>query len=65
MSYSNRPSRRPDPTVAPITRNPFTGEVGLREPFTPSAYTEAKFKASKAGQKRARRQQILQDRYGR
>lgn len=41
MSYSNRPSRRPDPTIAPILHDPVTGKLKVRPPFMPSARQEA------------------------
>lgn len=41
MSRSSRKSMRPDPTVAPVIRNPLKGNrLELRSRFTPSAYQE-------------------------
>lgn len=40
MAYSNRRSKRPDPTVAPVIRD-ARGKLTLRAPFTPSARAEA------------------------
>ena len=40
MAYSNRPSKRPDPTVAPVTRD-ARGNIVARAPFTPSVRVEA------------------------
>jgi hypothetical protein len=62
MSYSNRPSRRADPTVAPVDINPRTGEVTLRTPFSPSPHAEAKFKASAQGRKAERNRKRLESR---
>lgn len=44
MAYSNHPSRRPDPSVAPIHKSPTTGRLGVRAAFTPSTHLEAKNK---------------------
>ncbi len=63
MSHSNRPSHRPDPTIAPIVVDPHTGEVSLREPFSHSTYQEAKQRASTAGRKLARRKARLTKRF--
>lgn len=45
MAYSNRPSRRSDPTIAPSYKDPVTGRVGARRPFQPSSYLETKNKS--------------------
>lgn len=37
MSYSNRRSHRPDPTIAPVVRD-LNGELVLRPPFSHSEY---------------------------
>lgn len=60
MSYSNRRSYRPDPTIAPVVYD-AEGNASMRMPFTPSAYQERKYLDSKAGKKaeRARRNQTL------
>jgi hypothetical protein len=61
MSYSNRRSHRPDPTIAPVVWDPDTNQLRARMGGEPSAYTEAKHLKSKAGKKaaRARERQTL------
>jgi len=51
VSYSNRPSKRPDPTVAPLETNPLTGEVTARVPFSPTPYQQAKREAAAKARK--------------
>lgn len=64
MSYSNRPSRRADPTVAPVVIDPRTGEMTAREAFSRSPLAEKKFRESAAGRKLARRKARLTKRFG-
>lgn len=45
MAYSNRPSRRPDPTVAPSYYDQRTGVHTARAPFTPSPYEQKRREA--------------------
>lgn len=54
MSYSNRPLHRPDPTVSPYARD-AQGNLRLRDPFTPTAYQEAKRNAASEARKRNRK----------
>ncbi len=57
--YSNRPSKRPDPTVSPImyVLDPASGKVKpvLRPPFTPSSYQEHRQATSAAAREWNRR----------
>lgn len=52
--YSNRPSKRPDPTVAPITYDRVTGIYKTRPPFQPSRYLEEREERRQAARERNR-----------